>query len=195
MRRLPSCTDPQVQALLSVLGDISFLLSRGDFAFSFFLKWLAPSQQSGLGPSVCVCVQLFATPWTIAPTRLLCPWNSPGKNTGVGCRFLLQGIFLTQGSNPRFLRLQPYQADSLPLVPAGRPWAPMRLPQIPFGKAIPLCQLTLCYCLSSSLGVGTTLTPPEYKLRDNRHLFCLIHHGSLHAQDQCLAYFRTVDSV
>jgi len=31
------------------------------------------------------------------PTRLLCPWNSPGKNTGVGCYFLLQGIFLTQG--------------------------------------------------------------------------------------------------
>ena len=32
-------------------------------------------------------------------TRLLCPWNFPGKNTGVGCHFLLQGIFLTQGSN------------------------------------------------------------------------------------------------
>ena len=31
--------------------------------------------------------------------RLLCPWNSPGKNTGVCCHFLLQGIFLTQGSN------------------------------------------------------------------------------------------------
>ena len=30
----------------------------------------------------------------------LCPWNSPGKNTGVGCHFLLQGIFPTQGSNP-----------------------------------------------------------------------------------------------
>ena len=32
-------------------------------------------------------------------TRLLCPWASPGKNTGTGCHFLLQGIFLTQGSN------------------------------------------------------------------------------------------------
>ena len=31
-------------------------------------------------------------------TRFLCPWNSPGKNTGVGCHFLLQGIFPTQGS-------------------------------------------------------------------------------------------------
>ena len=30
---------------------------------------------------------------------LLCPWNPPGRNTGVGCYFLLQGIFPTQGSN------------------------------------------------------------------------------------------------
>ena len=33
------------------------------------------------------------------PIRLLCPWDSPGTNTGVGCLFLLQGIFPTQGSN------------------------------------------------------------------------------------------------
>ena len=42
-------------------------------------------------------VQLSGTPW------LLCPWDSPGKNTGVGCYFLLQGIFPTQGSNPGLL--------------------------------------------------------------------------------------------
>ena len=35
-----------------------------------------------------------ATPWTVAP-RLPCPWDSPGKNTGVGCHALLQGIFPT----------------------------------------------------------------------------------------------------
>ena len=35
------------------------------------------------------------------PTRLLCPWDFPGKKTGVGCYFLLQGIFLTQGLNPQ----------------------------------------------------------------------------------------------
>ena len=34
------------------------------------------------------------------PARLLCPWNSPGKNTGVGCHALLQGIVSAQGSNP-----------------------------------------------------------------------------------------------
>ena len=32
-------------------------------------------------------------------TRLLCPWNSLGKDTGMGHHYLLQGIFLTQGSN------------------------------------------------------------------------------------------------
>ena len=35
----------------------------------------------------------------LLPTRLLSPWDSPGKNTGVGCHFLLQGIFQTQGLN------------------------------------------------------------------------------------------------
>ena len=39
----------------------------------------------------------------LQPTRLLYPWNSPGKNTGVDCCSLLQGIFLTQGSNPDLL--------------------------------------------------------------------------------------------
>ena len=35
----------------------------------------------------------------VEPSRHLHPWNSPGKNTGVGCHLLLQEIFLTQGLN------------------------------------------------------------------------------------------------
>ena len=50
------------------------------------------------------CVQLLVTPRTVDP-RLLCPWNSSGKNTGVGCHALLQGIFPTEGSNPGLLCL------------------------------------------------------------------------------------------
>ena len=46
--------------------------------------------------ALAVQLHLIATPWTIAP-RPLCPWDSPVKNTGVGCHFLLQGIFQTQG--------------------------------------------------------------------------------------------------
>ena len=42
-------------------------------------------------------------PYELQPTRLLCPWDSPVKNTGVGCHALFQGIFPTQGSNPDFL--------------------------------------------------------------------------------------------
>ena len=43
-------------------------------------------------------VQLFVTLWAV--TKLLCPWDSPGKNAVVGCHVLLWGIALTQGSNP-----------------------------------------------------------------------------------------------
>ena len=53
------------------------------------------------------------------PTRLLCPWNFPGKNTGLGFHFLLQGIFLTLRSNLRLLCLLHWQAGSLPLAPSG----------------------------------------------------------------------------
>ena len=38
-------------------------------------------------------------PCGLQPARLLCLWKFPGKNTGVGCHFLLQGIFPTQGLN------------------------------------------------------------------------------------------------
>ena len=48
---------------------------------------------------------------------LLCPWDFPGKNTGVGCHALLQGIFLTQGLNLYLLHLLGWQAD----VPPGKP--------------------------------------------------------------------------
>ena len=46
----------------------------------------------------------------------LYPWDFPGRNTGVGCHFLLQGIFPSQESNPRLLH---WQADSLLLSHQG----------------------------------------------------------------------------
>ena len=58
--------------------------------------------------------------WTVAH-QLLCPRDSLGKNTGVGCHTLLQGIFLTHGLNPCLLCLLQWQAGSLPLAPPGRP--------------------------------------------------------------------------
>jgi len=65
----------------------------------------------------CVRVQLcliFVTLWTVA----LRPWDFPGKNTGAGFHFLLQGIFQTQGSNLCFLH---WQAGSLPPASPGKP--------------------------------------------------------------------------
>ena len=61
---------------------------------------------------VCVCVCVLSHfsrvdslwPSGPSPTRLLCPWDSPGKNTGVGCHTLLQGIFQVLGLNLRSLK-------------------------------------------------------------------------------------------
>ena len=56
---------------------------------------------------LCVCAQQCLTVWDTGlwPTRLFCPWDFPGKNTGMGCHSLLQGIFLTQELNPCLLYL------------------------------------------------------------------------------------------
>ena len=65
--------------------------------------------------TVCSVTQSWLTlcdPCGLCPARLLCPWDFPGHNTGVGCHFLLQGIFPTKGSN---LRLLPWQVFPLPL--------------------------------------------------------------------------------
>ena len=48
-------------------------------------------------------------------------WDSPGKNTGVGCHALLQQVFQTQGSNSHLLHLLHWQVGSLPLVPPRKP--------------------------------------------------------------------------
>ena len=61
---------------------------------------------------------LFATPG-LQSARLPCPWNFPGKNTGVYCHFPLQGMFLPQRWNPCLLGLLHWQVDSLPLSHLG----------------------------------------------------------------------------
>ena len=61
--------------------------------------------------SLCSCCCCLVTkscptllqPLGLQPATLLCPWDFPGKNAGLGCHFLLQGIFLTQGWNPHLL--------------------------------------------------------------------------------------------
>ena len=60
-------------------------------------------------------------PHGLQPTRLLCPWDSLGKNIGMGCHFLLQGIFPTQGWNPYFLCLLRGRQILYPLSHPGSP--------------------------------------------------------------------------
>ena len=77
------------------------------------------SENMPVGRSVCITVPVCACsvtsvvfdslpPHRPQPTRPLCPWDSLGKNTRVGCHALLQGIFLTQGSNLHHLHLLLY---------------------------------------------------------------------------------------
>ena len=69
----------------------------------------------------CSVVSLSLRPCELWPPRLCCPRNSPCKNIGMGCHFLLQGIFPTQVSKPCLLHLLLWHADSLPLMPHGKP--------------------------------------------------------------------------
>ena len=79
--------------------------------------YLQKNQQQRWCVFVCVFshVQCSVTPWNIQHARHLCPWDFPGKNTAVGCHFLLQGILPTQGSNLRLLHLLHWQPDCLSL--------------------------------------------------------------------------------
>ena len=60
-----------------------------------------PGQTQHATQPTCVhaCVHDSLRPHRPSPARLLCPWDSPGKNTGVGCHALLQGILPTQGQS------------------------------------------------------------------------------------------------
>ena len=76
------------------------------------LKWIGMGEFNSV---VSDCLR----PCGLYPPRLLCPWDSPGKNTGVGYHLLLQGIFPTQGSNPGLLY---FRQTLYPLSHQGSPW-------------------------------------------------------------------------
>ena len=61
-------------------------------------------------------------PVGLQPTRLLCPWYFSDKNTGMGCHFLLQEIFPTQGLEPASPVFTALQADYLLTEPSGKPY-------------------------------------------------------------------------
>ena len=98
------------------LIELHCLISTILWIFQFFLYWYWTSFACMLSHSV---VSDSLRPYGLWPTRLLCPWNFPGKNTRVGCHFLLQGIFPSQGTNPSLLWLLHWPTDSLSLSHLG----------------------------------------------------------------------------
>ena len=76
---------------------------------------------------LCRCAKSFQSCLTLCDSMdcslpgILCPWDSPGKNTAVGCHALLQGIFPTQGSNSGLFCLLHWQAGPLPAASLGSP--------------------------------------------------------------------------
>ena len=85
LQSCPTLCNPIDSSLLgsSVLGILQARILKW-VAISFSIAWKWKVKVNSLSRA-----RLLATPWT-QPTRLLHPWDSPGKNIGVGCHFLLQ---------------------------------------------------------------------------------------------------------
>ena len=98
-------------------GHSSEIISELSTVSDYLCFWGA-TQLSSRKPCCCLVVSDSLRPHGLQPTRLLCPWDSPGRNTGVSCHFLLQGIFPTQASNPGLLH---WQAGSSSLRHLGSP--------------------------------------------------------------------------
>ena len=97
-------------------GDLCWLLREVS-------NWLASGGPLVLVSCLCVCVfishlVMSSSLWShgLWPTKLLCPWDPLGKNTGMGCHSLLQ-TYPTQGSNPGLLHCKQI---SFPSEPSGK---------------------------------------------------------------------------
>ena len=102
----PTCPLPKSTHSTQLLGKCSLKLFLNCF-------WRFCHLKNGT-VSVCVVYSVMSAlcdPWTVAHQASLYK-DSPDKSIGVGCHFLLQGIFLTQGSNSHLLCLLHWQADS-----------------------------------------------------------------------------------
>ena len=116
------CEKDSVCVCVCVCSHITLITTLGSYK-----RLITQSERSRTGNhlsiQICICmlscVQFFCDPHGLQPTRLLCPWTTAGKNTGVGYYALPREIFLTQGSNLYSLCLMHWQGDSLPLSHLG----------------------------------------------------------------------------
>ena len=103
-----------------LLNQLKSLFQKSSLALYFKIIILFHCFDFFSESQLCMCVWVLShsvlsdSLWShgLQPVRLLCLWDSPGKNAGVGCHFLLQGIFLTQGLNPRLLCLLLWKVNS-----------------------------------------------------------------------------------
>ena len=115
--------DPQVQFLkvnfcLIYLGNCHKGMVRFSDLQVELQEWVEERQGICLSPHM---VSHFSRPHGLQPSRLLCPWNFPGKHIKVGCHSLFHGIFPTQGSKLHLLGLPHWQTGSLPVLAPGEP--------------------------------------------------------------------------
>ena len=107
----------------ALMNQLTFLNPFSIFQ-SRFSKRLPVSSKVSLSTQFWVI--FFVILSCLVACSLLCPWYSPGKNTGVGCHFLLQGIFLTQGLNPSILHYRRFfiiwATREAPLPPHWTQW-------------------------------------------------------------------------
>ena len=103
--------------------NYTLIFSKPNFSYLLFFIFMAFLFIALFNIFVCACsvMSISLQPMDCILPGSCGPWNFPGKNTWVGCHFLLQGIFPTQGSNPRLLHLLHWQADFTPVSP-GKPF-------------------------------------------------------------------------
>ena len=106
-----------------ILSNIHFIFKLLQLSLKhscIFLRKSRNKSAAAAAASLQSCLTVLQ-PYGPQPARPLCPWDSPGKNTGVGSHSLLQGNFQTQRSNLCLLGLLHCQVGSLALVPCGKP--------------------------------------------------------------------------
>ena len=121
---------------------------------------------------VCSAMFNFLQSHGLQSTRLLCPWDPPGKNTGVSCHFLLQGIIPTQGSTLCLWHLLNQQADSLSLSYLGSQGKELLF--ITQSREMPAALSTKVHCIMKSPEILTRIC-----------LICPFYLMSVHSIPMC----------
>ena len=122
------------------------------------------SEKTQIVVKLCIYCCLVSKSWStllwphgLYPTRPLCPWYFPSNNTGVGCHFSFQEIFLTQGWNQGLLH---WWESSLPLNHQGSPlkslkWCYTTTYKVLWGRLPPTPPGKLLFCLENPMDKGT----------------------------------------